>query len=184
MKSFSAALSMALLLGGCPHRQTAPRVVYAPSPPPRATKTTTAHATDALVIEEPPPPPPERQEEVPAEPSPPGRRVHHPAPGESPAATTPEPAPETATVPALEPRESPQQRATARNQILTLQQSLKQRLAQLEHANLSGAQRKTLEDARTFLAQSSQAFEEGDLQRSQVLADKAKFLVGALDQGH
>ena len=71
---------LALLIGGCPKRQTVPRVVYVQPPPAASTNTasnqiggtgalpkaaetsnqthTTTRSTEALVIEEPPPPPP------------------------------------------------------------------------------------------------------------------------------
>jgi hypothetical protein len=101
-----------------------------------------------------------------------------------PSAAAPEPTPQPAGVPPLEPRETPQQQAALRRQIQELQQYLQRRIAQLDQARLSATDHKTLEDAGTFLAQSGKAFEEGDLQRSWVLAQKASLLVAALDRGH
>jgi hypothetical protein len=42
--------------------------------------------------------------------------------------------------------------------------------------------RKTLDDARTFFQQSTQALNEGDLQRALMLARKASLLVSALEK--
>ncbi len=177
---------MALLIGGCPRRQTAPRVIYVPPPPPSAAPAP-AEKTEVLVIEE--PAPPEPAEVTPTEPPPPRptRRRRRLIRSEPPAAAEPAPAPSetsplTAEVPALAPRESPEQGVALRRQILALEQSVGQRIAQLSRTGLAGADRKTLEDARTFLTQSEKALEGGDLQRSLTLARKANLLVAALEQ--
>ncbi|MCJ7502835.1 MAG: hypothetical protein MUP80_07230, partial [Acidobacteriia bacterium] len=104
---------------------------------------------------------------------------------EPPAATesVTEPAePPTAEVPALEPRESPGQQATLRQEILSLQERLRRRIVQLERGKLTGATRRILDDARTFLAQSEKALGDDDLQRARNLANKAALLVSALEQ--
>ena len=140
------------------------------------------------MIEEPQPP-----EEI-AEPSPapeapepkPVRRRPRPArTGTAPssAETPPEPEePASTEVPALEAREAPAQQVALRQQIAGLQQDLHRRTSQLERRSLSAGDRKTLEDARTFLAQSERALADGDLQRALNLAQKASLLVSALDQ--
>jgi hypothetical protein len=140
------------------------------------------------VIEE-PAPPPEPEEapppQTPEEPKPQHRRRRpaHPdtptAPADASTPETPEPPPEA--VPALGPRESTAQEAALRQQIQRLQEDVRQRLARLNEARLSPSERKTLEDARTFFAQSTRALESGDLQRALNLARKASLLVAALE---
>jgi hypothetical protein len=51
----------------------------------------------------------------------------------------------------------------------------------LSGARLSGNDQKTLEDARTFYAQASDAMASGDLPRAMNLARKAGLLLGALE---
>lgn len=115
-------------------------------------------------------------------PKPPRRRAPRPEPSAT-AETAPEPVePVPAEVPALEPRESPAEQAALRHQILRLQENVHQHVAQLERLNLVGSDRRTLEDARTFLAQSERALADGDLQRAFNLARKASLLVSALEQ--
>jgi len=138
----------------------------------------------ALVIEE--PSPPEPAEVAPAEPASPKPTPRRRRPRTEPP-TTSESAPEaveppSAEVPALEPRESPGQQAALRRQILALQERLRQRIAQFDRLTLPSEARKTLDDARTFLAQSERAFLDGDLQRAHNLANKAALLVSALEQ--
>src|SRR5690242_11362905 len=118
-KNLTPLLSFALLMGGCPNRKSAPRVVFAPAAAPAA-QTAEPASSGKLVIAEPPPPPPEI---IPAEPQPqettipktPVRPRRHVATSDSPA-ETPEGPPETVpqptpSAPALEPRESPQQQS-------------------------------------------------------------------------
>jgi hypothetical protein len=82
----------------------------------------------------------------------------------------------------LGPRESSAQEADLRRQILDLQDDVRQRIAKLSDAGLAGADRKTLDDARAFFAQSTRALNEGDLQRALTLARKASLLVSALER--
>jgi hypothetical protein len=91
-------------------------------------------------------------------------------------------APPTSQVPALEPRESSAEIAALRHQIQGLQDDVRQRIAKLSDAGLTGADRKTLDDARTFFAQSTRALNEADLQRALTLARKASLLVLALER--
>jgi alpha/beta superfamily hydrolase len=81
----------------------------------------------------------------------------------------------------LEPRESSAEEAAQRRQIQALQDDVRQRIAQLSRAALSDADRKTLDDAQTFFAQSTRALNEADLQRALTLARKASLLVLALE---
>jgi len=162
--------------------------VYVPSPPPAATQVPAAEGAPAMVIEEPAPP------EPPVTPLPetttskvtPNKhpRVLHKEPRPEDTETTPETTepPPTPQVPSLEPRESYAEEADLRRQIQGLQDDVRQRIAKLDLAGLSGADRKTLEDARTFFAQSTRALNEADLQRALTLARKASLLVLALER--
>jgi alpha-D-ribose 1-methylphosphonate 5-triphosphate synthase subunit PhnL len=97
--------------------------------------------------------------------------------------SSPQEIPETppVEVPALEPRESSAQEAAIREQVLRLQENIRQRMARLNPAHLSANERKTLDDARTFLTQSTRALQGSDLQRALNLARKASLLVAALE---
>lgn len=168
------------MMGGCPHPQTASRLVYVPSPPAATTLPGTETTTETMVIQEPAPPPTENSpgvqpvEETPApEVRPPRRRT-------TTTSVSPEPTPEAAPVPPLQPRENAPQPDAMRREI----QGLQTRISQIDPTRLSDANRKTLEDARAFLAQSGQALQEGDLQRSKLLAEKASLLLSALSQPH
>jgi len=185
--------SLALFIWGCPKRQGPSRIVYVPAPTPAATQATTGTQAPAdanaptMVIEEPAPPEPAPAppQEVPApkETPHPHRRVLRREPPAAGPENTPEtvepPAPQ---VPSLEPRESSAQEAALRRQIQGLQLDVRQRIAKLDQAGLSGVDRKTLDDARSFFAQSTQALNEGDLQRALTLARKASLLVLALER--
>ena len=179
--------ALALFIGGCPKRQTPPRIVYVPSPAPAATQSTPAGEATTMVIEEPAPPEP-AVTTPPVETSTPKvtpdkhRRVLR----REPPAAAPENTPDTAEppppVPSLEPHESSAEEASLRSQIQGLQDDVRARIAKLSHAGLSGADGKTLDDARTFFQQSLQALSEADLQRALTLARKASLLVLALER--
>ncbi len=139
-----------------------------------------------MVIEEPAPPEPE--ETLPSQtPEPTAHRGRRrPAHEETPAApvdaTEPEtPEPPPTPLPALEPRESTAREASLRQQIQRLHEDVRLRVARLNQARLSANERKTLEDARTFFAQSERALASGDLERALNLARKASLLVTALE---
>ena len=174
-------LGLALFIGGCPKRQAPVRIVYVPAPPPAATQAPAAGAP-ALVIEEPPPPEPPPAPPPPT-PAPKPVRQRRRARTEPPAAA-PSNAPDTTGPPApsLEPQENSVEEAALRRQIQGLQDDVRQRIAKLSRARLSGADRKTLDDARAFFAQSTQALKEADLQRALNLARKASLLVTALER--
>lgn len=181
----ASVCALLLWMGGCPKRQeTKNLVVYvpaqAPAPAPPADK------PQVLVIEEPAPPPePEKAVNPPTPEPPPPRR--HPVRAAAPTEPEENPAPETndtapsAEVPALAPRESSAQEAELRGQYLKLEQDIRQRLARLSNAQLSANERKTLDDARGFFAQATQAMVSGDLPRALNLARKASLLLAALE---
>jgi len=183
---------MILLIGGCPKRQAPPRVVYTPAPPAAAAPAKT-EAPETMVIAEPAAPeePVQGQNTSPETPSPdrgggPARRRHPITSGQTPAddnaePETSEPAPDVA-LPALEPRESPQKEVALRAQIQAIQENVRGRLARINEGRLSPDDRKTLDDARSFFAQSTRALEESDLQRALNLAQKASQLVTALEK--
>jgi hypothetical protein len=181
--------SLALFIGGCPKRQAPTRIVYVPSPPPEVTQASAA-GTPTMVIEEPAPPEPPAPSPNPStnpstNPNASARRRHvlQMGPPAQATETTPETTepPVTPPVPSLEPRESSAQEAALRSQIQGLQDDVRQRMAKLSHAGLTGADRKTLDDAQTFFTQSTRALHEGDLQRALTLARKASLLVLALE---
>jgi outer membrane biosynthesis protein TonB len=189
-KNLTPLLSFALLLGGCPNRKSAPRVVFAPPAAPTAQNTAPA-SSGKLVIAEPPPPQPEV---VPAEQQPqestvqktPVRPRRHVSTAD-PAPETPEATPDTVpqpppTVPALEPRESPQQQSELRSRVVQTQESVRARIRALRHTSMSNLDRKTLDGAQMFLVQSERARDSNDLQRAFNLARKASLLVDALEQ--
>jgi hypothetical protein len=176
--------SVALFIFGCPKRQTSPRLIYVPAPPPAAS-VPSEPASGTLVI--PAPQPAETVEAVPApeaaKPKP-VRRRRRASPTE---AETPEPSPQAApseaAVPALEARESPQQQGELRRQIIQLHADIEGRMAQLHPASLNTQEKKTLDDAQLFLSQSQRALVNGDLTRALNLARKASLLVDSLEQG-
>src|SRR5207247_1176644 len=86
--------------------------------------------------------------------------------------------------PALEPLGTLDQQANLRREIAAAQEGTQKRIAQLEGANLAIDDRKTLGDARAFLAQSTRALENGELGPARLLAHKAALLVQAVEQSH
>jgi len=188
MKLRALPFALALFIGGCPKRQAPTRIVYVPSPLPAAAPA--ASSTQTMVIEEPAPPepPPPPPEPAPAPPHPvhrmrPRLRTEPPAENTDNTENTPETTvpPPTPQVPSLEPRESSTEQASLLRQIQELQSDVRQRIATLSRTRLESADRKTLDDARTFFAQSARALNEGDLQRALNLARKASLLVSALE---
>jgi type IV secretory pathway VirB10-like protein len=181
-ETLASVCALLLWMGGCPKRQeTKSLVVYVPAQAPAAARP--AEKSQVLVIEEPASPP--EPQETPTAPTPeptPPNRPRRPANAEPPE-TSPQEAPETppAEVPALEPRETAAQETALRQEVQRLQEDVRRRMARLNQAPLSPNERKTLEDARTFLTQSTHAFESSDLQRALNLAKKASLLVAALE---
>ena len=189
---------MVLLIGGCPKRQTGPRVVYVQAPPPAASpaaqvsgqaSSATPDSGGALIIEEPvpPPAPAPAEAEAPAPaptPAPAVRRPRRTRPGgqegdESAASDSGLPA-NAAETPLLEPRSNP----SSKDELQARHGVLEQRLNKVERSrfNFTSADRRTLEDARGFLRQSERALRDGDMIRAEQLAQKASLLLAALEQ--
>lgn len=95
-----------------------------------------------------------------------------------------EPASPAPEVPALETHESSQALAARRRELIASQESTRKRLAQLDHAHLDAGDRRTLNDAKAFLAQSDRELERGEILRAINLARKAALLVSAIEQSH
>ncbi len=166
-----------MIFGGCPKRQTGPRIVYIPTPPPAASP---SESTQAMVIQAPAPSVPA---EVTPEPLPPAASV--PAPQKQVHYRRPQvkgPAQEPVDIPALQPGLSPNQETALRDQVVKLQQGIENRISRLSREWLSSGQRSTLEGARGFLQQSERALQESDLKRAFNLAHKADLLVNSLEQ--
>jgi hypothetical protein len=180
-RSLYSVCGLALLIFGCPKRQTSPRVVYVPAPP-AAAEQNPAPASGTLVIQEPAPPEPTPEviiEEAPAEEKPAPRR-RRPATTEQPANQPADETAPTAELPSLEPRESPAQQTAQRQQIIAMLADNRGRIAQLRRTKLSDLERKTLDDAQMFLDQSQHALETNDLVRALNLARKASLLTNAV----
>lgn len=186
-KNLSPLMSFALLLGGCPNRQTAPRVVYVPRAA-TASAIAAPKSSGDLLIEEPPPPQPEgppaeAQPQESTTQKPPLRPRRRAAPAETPV-EVPAPPPEAVSLPApaLETHESPQQQSELRTRVVQMQESVRARINALGRTSMASLDRKTLEGARMFLVQSERARDSNDLQRAFNLARKASLLVDALEQ--
>jgi hypothetical protein len=181
-----------LLIGACPKRQTMKStIVFVPTKPPAAQPAEQSSKEQAMLVIEEPAPPPEPQPEPEA--NAPAPATQPPAPrrssGQAHAKTTTEPdepvpaeAPDTepVIVPTIEPRESSAQQTELRSQFDKLETDIQQRLSKLNGAQLSESDHKTVEDAKTFLAQATQAITTGDLPRALNLARKASLLLAAL----
>jgi hypothetical protein len=189
-------LLFALLIGGCPKRQTEPLVVYVQPPAGKAAlkqNPTSTTAPETLTIDEPPPPP------APAQPSRPVAASSAPQTQQSTrksgTTTTTRPdshanqevsqpsdttsAPDTAQAPPLEPASD----ASSEEDIRAQDSDVRHRIDGLADANYSSpADRQILEDARSFVTQSEEALKVHDLLRAQELAQKAGLLLRALEQ--
>ena len=82
----------------------------------------------------------------------------------------------------LEPAVSSQTQASTQRQVNSLQRGIEARIERLKRLKLPGADRKTLEDAHTFVAQSEEAMQRGDLAQASNLAGKAELLVQAVEK--
>ena len=182
-------MTAALLIGGCPKRQTTLRLVYVPAPPPSSAPAST-QGTETMVIAPPPPPEPIQTGESPQQtpsPSSPSKplRAHRRAA----AATLPLSSQQTPDVPqpsspALNSINSPHQEAALEKRVGELEAGVHRRIGRLASMRLSSAERKTLQDAGMFLAQAEDAGRRGDLLRSVNLVEKADLLIGAIEKGH
>jgi hypothetical protein len=139
-------------------------VIEKPAPAQPSVAETKPQAAPEPVKESPPPPAqPVARKEVPAPPI-----------------AVPQPA--TAGAPQLEPADSSQQKASIQRHVNILQRGIEARIKRLSRLSLAGADRKTLEDARTFIAQSEDAKKSGDLSQASNLAQKADLLVQAIEK--
>ncbi len=174
---------LALFVWGCPKRQTTTRIVYVPPPP---AVDSSAQDAGALTIEEPRPPEPEEKlpaAEVPPTEEPAAKRHPRPARPEPVQDAEPELDPATPVeFPVLQPRENPGQYTAQRQQAADLQDRVRVRIARLRRSNLSTDERRMLEDASTFLAQSERALTANDFQRALTLVRKASMLAAVLEQ--
>ncbi|MGH9395351.1 MAG: hypothetical protein ACRD18_00685 [Terriglobia bacterium] len=186
-------LAVSLVLTGCPKRQVGTRLIYTPAPPPAAAPP----AQGGVLVIQPPAPPmpaesaPKPQEAVDSTPTqkPIHRRraVHDETPDatahgntdEAAGAATEAPA---ASPPQLAPASSAQQQVELEKRVGELKGAIQQRIERLSHKNLSTADRKALQDARLFLSQADQATQQGDLQQSLNLAQKADLLIAAVEK--
>jgi type IV secretory pathway VirB10-like protein len=179
---WTSACCLALLIGGCAKRQTGTRLVYVASPP--AATMAAPQGSGTLVVEEPAPPPEPDKTPPPQTPA----DVEHPPPETpQPKANKPRPSPPSPEPPAdvepppLEPANNPGQ--GRQQQLEKTQRDMGAHIAQLEGRHPSGAEGQTLTEAKAFLDQSKSALKEGDLQRAEKLAEKARLLITALDKG-
>ena len=86
--------------------------------------------------------------------------------------------PKSEEAPPLESITQPAGEAGVRGQL----QKLGDEIAHLQHSlSLTAADRRTLDDARTFFRQSQQALADHDVLRADQLAKKASLLVAALE---
>jgi hypothetical protein len=182
-RSAAGVSCLALIIGGCPHRQTVTRVVYTP-PPPAAAGPDAQASSGTLLIAEPAPPEPVAEpapEETPAPPPKPTprRRTTESETPPAPQAGSEETPP--AEVPAIQPHETSEQQNDLKRKIIGLQQSILQRIAVIEqrHSTVDG---KALDDARAFLNRSKEALQKGNLRLAMNLAEKASLLVDAAEQ--
>ncbi|HEY6290701.1 MAG TPA: hypothetical protein VI455_03950 [Terriglobia bacterium] len=191
----TAPILLALLIGGCPKRQTTPRVVYVQaSPQASATGTNPAAtgSTETLTIEEPPPPPATEPAAKPvpvvtAQPTPaaPRRRPRtdsHEGEGTLAPADTTGPA-DVPEPPQLEPLSSNSPENETRD-LQARQEQMRGQIGDLEkNPGLSESDRRTLRDAEAFLSQSRRALDDHNLLRARELANKASQLLSAVTPG-
>jgi len=179
-RMFSGVSCLAVIIGGCPKRQTVTRVVYTPAPP-AASGPASETATGTLLIQEPEVPEPVAEPIPEATPPPP-----KPAPRRRATETTaPAAEPETsepAAVPALEPHETPEQQSELKRQVIALEQNVQQRIAVIEQRRSASLDGKALGDARAFLNRSREALQKGNLHLALNFAQKASLLVDSAEQ--
>jgi hypothetical protein len=181
---WTSACCLALLISGCAKRQTGTRLVYVASPP--AATTAAPQDSGMLVIEEPAGPQltvlqPRKDLKflntpLPTPPSP--RKAT--SVSSSPADSSPEGS--LVEPPPLEPANNPGQ--GSRQQLEKTQHDMGSSIEQIQRRQLSDPERQTLAEAKAFLDQSKAALNEGDPQRAEKLADKARLLITALEKGH
>jgi hypothetical protein len=172
---------LALVIGGCPKRQTVTRVIYTPAPPGVGSPTSETSAGTLLIQEPAAPEPvaepiPEATPEPPPKPPPRRRTTETTAPAAEP--ETPEPV----AVPALEPHETPAQQSDLKRQVITLEQNVQQRIAVIEQKHSPSIDGKALGEARAFLNRSREELKKGNLHLALNFAQKASLLADAAEQ--
>lgn len=182
-RMFTGASCLALLIGGCPKRQTVTRVVYTPAAPAAASPTANT-PPETLLIQEPAAPEPVAEpspEAPPASPPkpPPRRRATE---TETTTPVTGPVTPEPAAVPALEPHQTPEQQSELKRQVIALEQNVQQRIAAIEQRHSASVDGKALGEARAFLNRSREALQKGNLHLALNLAQKASLLIDAAEQ--
>ena len=191
----AAPILLALLIGGCPKRQTAPRVVYVQAPPPSSATTAKAAgnaSSETLTIEEPspqpPPPEPAAASEPAVTPPPPSaaprrtraRTDSHEGEGNLTPAETAEPAQAPEPAPQLEPLSNGSPENETR-ELQAQQERMAARIAELKkNPSLGESDRRTLRDADAFVSQSQEALRDRNLLRARELANKASQLLSAI----
>src|SRR6266568_4563259 len=178
-RMFSGVSCLALIIGGCPKRQTVTRIVYTPAPPVAAAPTSET-AAGTLLIQEPEVPEPVAEpipEATPPPPKPTPRRraTETTAPAAEPDTSEP------AAVPALEPHETPEQQSELKREIIALEQNVQQRIAVIEQRRSASLDGKALGDARAFLNRSREALQKGNLHLALNFAQKASLLVDSAE---
>lgn len=188
---FPAVLGMMFLLGGCPKRQPVSRVVYVPAAPSAQAEIAAGKDQGVLIIQEPQPPEAPVQIAAPKEELPSTAKVPI---KKSPSVTKPGQTdnaadddakvsePQPAELPGLETRSNPELQSALRAKLVQTQQQLQRRIDAMHSQQLARDAHRTLENARVFLTQSMRALEQNDLQRSQMLAEKADLLVSSLEK--
>jgi hypothetical protein len=178
---------LALLIGGCPKRQTTPRIVYVQQPP-AATPAGANAATsaEALTIQEPSAASTEESLAVPvaAKPVPPpvqdNRKTRPPRVTSHDVADKPPEVPQPAVTGSplqLQPQGGDVQETVISKRL----EEITGELNDLEHdGNLSEDQQRAINDATAFRNQSSAALRQHDLLRAKQLADKAGLLIKAV----
>jgi hypothetical protein len=185
----------ALLIGGCPKRQTTPRIVYV-QPPPAATQASASAAANAsagtLTIQE---PETETADEVstpapqttPAPPPATARKSKPPRAasrdtGEKPPPENNQPVPESQPAPLqLQPQGGDVQEAVISRRL----DELEAEVEDLRHrTGLSLDQQRAANDAAAFRNQALDALRQHDLLRAKQLTDKAALLINAVLEQH
>jgi hypothetical protein len=182
-RSAAGVSCLALIIGGCPKRQTVTRVVYTP-PPPAAAAPASEASSGTLLIQEPAPPEPVAEPAPEETPAPPPRVAPRRRATETETSPATEPGNEEppAAVPAIEPHETSEQQNDLKRKIIGLQQSILQRIAFIEQQHSAAVDGKALNDARAFLTRSRSALQNGNLRLAMNLAEKASLLVDAAEQ--
>ena len=179
-----------LLIGGCPKRQTTPRIVYVQPPPsvsPSGTDGAAVASPEPLTIQEPGTQLPEESTTPPlaANPAPQPQQDKKAKLPRTPPSHDAVDKPPTEVAPPT-PTESPLQLQPQGGDVTDAAigrriEEITAELSDLERrGNLSEDQRRAINDATTFRTQSLDALHQHDLLRAKQLADKAGLLIKAV----